>query len=139
MLWIKALHVIFMVTWFAGIFYLPRLFVYHAMAIDSISIARFKVMEQKLYIGIATPGALLTTFFGVWLLIADWQRYAHLRWMHWKLLLVILLWLYHLYCGRVWLNFKRGNNKRGHVYYRWVNEIPTVLLVGIIVLVIVQP
>src|SRR4029453_13334733 len=92
MLWLKAFHIVFMVTWFAGLFYLPRLFVYHAMAEDAISIARFKVMERKLYYGIMAPGAILTVFFGLWLLHEyAWGLYRSSGWLHLKLGLVLLL------------------------------------------------
>jgi putative membrane protein len=125
-----------MVTWFAGLFYLPRLFVYHAMAEDSISIERFKVMERKLYYGIMTPGAVLTIVFGVWL----WLGYGIAGgWLHAKLALVALLIAYHLYCGKLVADFKHGRNRRGHVYYRWFNELPVLVLFAIVILVIVKP
>lgn len=139
MLWIKAFHIIFMVTWFCGLFYLPRLFVYHAMADDRISIERFKIMERKLYYGIMTPGAILTTFSGIWLLSFNWQIYATLGWLQAKLVLVIVLWLYHFYCGKLMMVFKTDQNKRSHVFYRWFNEFPTILLIAIVILVIVKP
>jgi protoporphyrinogen IX oxidase len=136
MLWIKSLHVIFMVTWFAGLFYLPRLFVYHAMASDAVSIERFKVMQRKLYFGIMTPGAVLTIVFGVWL----WLGYGISGgWMHAKLALVALLIAYHLYCGKLVADFKHDRNTRGHVYYRWFNELPVVILFAVVILVIVKP
>lgn len=136
MLWVKSLHVVFMVTWFAGLFYLPRLFVYHAMAEDSISIERFKVMERKLFYGIMTPGAVLTVVFGVWL----WLGYGIAGgWLHAKLALVALLIAYHLYCGKMVADFKHGRNRRGHVYYRWFNELPVLILIAIVILVIVKP
>src|SRR5262245_64609962 len=97
MLWIKALHIIFVVTWFAGLFYLPRLFVYHAMAEDAASRERFKVMERKLYWGIMAPGAVLTIVFGAWLL-----TYGHSgAWLQVKLAVVGLTIAYHLYCGKL--------------------------------------
>jgi protoporphyrinogen IX oxidase len=136
MLWIKSLHVIFMVTWFAGLFYLPRLFVYHAMAEDEVSRERFKVMERKLFYGIMTPGGVLTIVFGLWL----WLGYGISGgWMHAKLLLVGLLVIYHLLCGRMVAVFKRDRNRHGHVFYRWFNEAPVLLLAGVVVLVIVKP
>lgn len=136
MLWIKALHIIFMVTWFAGLFYLPRLFVYHAMSDDRPSIERFKVMERKLYYGIMTPGAVLTIVFGVWL----WLGYGFSGgWLHAKLALVLGLIAYHLYCGRLLADFKQERNRHGHVYYRWFNEIPVVILIAAVVLVVVKP
>jgi putative membrane protein len=136
MLWIKAWHIIFMVTWFAGLFYLPRLFVYHSMSDDAASIARFKIMERKLFYGIMTPGAVLTIFFGMWL----WLGYgASGAWIHAKVTLVALLVIYHIYCGKLLLDFKHDRNKHSHVYYRWFNEIPVIALIAIVILVVVQP
>lgn len=140
MLWVKALHVSFMVTWFAGLFYLPRLFVYHAMSEDEISNKRFKIMERKLFWGIMTPGALLTIAFGVWLLVDyAWRAYATSGWLHAKLFLVLLLVIYHVYCGKLVNDFKHDRNHRDHVFYRWFNEIPVVALFAIVILVIVRP
>ena len=140
MLWLKALHLIFMVTWFAGLFYLPRLFVYHAMSTDPISIDRFKIMERKLYYGITTPRAILTILFGTLTLAqVGWGAYAASHWLPVKLGLVLLLVLYHLYCGKLLLDFKHDRNTRGHVWYRWFNEIPVVILIAIIVLAVVRP
>ena len=136
MLWIKALHVIFMVTWFAGLFYLPRLFVYHAMSTDKTSIERFKIMERKLFYGIMTPGGLLTVIFGLWL----WIGYGVTGgWMHIKFTLVLLLIAYHVYCGKLLNDFKADRNTRSHVFYRWFNEFPVLLMIAIIILVIVKP
>ncbi len=139
MLWVKSLHIIFMVTWFSGLFYLPRLYVYHAMAEDAISIERFKVMERKLFFGIMTPGAVLTIFFGGWLYLANWQVYSKLPWMHAKLTLVLLLFIYHFYLGKLLFQFKNNKNVHGHVFYRFINEIPVLFLVGIVFLVILKP
>lgn len=140
MLWLKALHLIFMVTWFAGLFYLPRLYVYHAMSFDDISNERFKVMERKLFFGIMTPGMILTFVFGIWMLAAyDWEIYGHAGWLHAKLALLALALVYHYFCG-VWLfDFKHDRNRRSHVYYRWMNEVPVLFLVGIIILAVVKP
>ncbi len=136
MLWIKSLHIIFMVTWFAGLFYLPRLFVYHTMSDDAPSIERFKVMERKLYYGIMTPGAVLTILFGLWL----WLGYGISGgWLHAKLALVIVLIAYHLYCGKLLADFKYDRNRRSHVYYRWFNEFPVVILIVVVILVVVKP
>ena len=137
MLWIKALHIIFMVTWFAGLFYLPRLFVYHAMSEDSASRERFKVMERKLYYGIMTPGAVLTVGFGLWLWLG-WFRGAG-GWLHAKLALVAMLIMYHLWCGRLLRAFKHDRNRRSHVWFRWFNEFPVVVLFAVVILVVVQP
>ena len=136
MLWIKAFHIIFMVTWFAGLFYLPRLFVYHAQSEDSVSRERFKVMERKLFFGIMTPGAILTIGFGRWL----WLGYGFYGgWLHAKLALVGVLVLYHLYCGKLLFDFRHDRNRHGHVFYRWLNELPVVLLIAIVLLVELQP
>lgn len=137
MLYIKSAHIIFMITWMAGLFYLPRLFVYHAQATDQISIDRFKIMERKLYFGIMTPGMVLTLVFGVWL----WLGYGFRGgWLHAKLLLVALLVVNHFYLGKLMTDFKHDRNKHGHVFYRWLNEIPTLpLLIGIVILVVVKP
>lgn len=139
MLWVKALHVIFMVTWFAGLFYLPRLYVYHAEASDPISIARFKIMERKLFFGIMTPGALLTIIFGIWTLSYSLSGYMQMGWFHLKLLCVLLLILYHLYLGQLLLAFKRDQNKHTHIFYRYLNEVPVLFLFAIVILAIVKP
>ncbi|MBI3528831.1 MAG: protoporphyrinogen oxidase HemJ [Betaproteobacteria bacterium] len=136
MLWIKAFHIIFMVTWFAGLFYLPRLFVYHAVSEDTTSRERFKVMERKLFFGIMTPGALLTIAFGLWL----WLGYGFYGgWLFAKMALVAVLVLYHGYCGKLMIDFKHDRNRHGHVFYRWLNELPVVVLIAIILLVELQP
>ncbi|MGB0712021.1 MAG: CopD family protein [Gammaproteobacteria bacterium] len=139
MLWVKAWHVIFMVTWFAGLFYLPRLFVYHAMSDDEISNERFKIMERKLFWGIMTPGAIITVALGLWMLIDAWGVYMSLGWMHAKLALIILLVAYHIWCGKLVLDFKHDRNHHSHVWFRWFNEAPVLALIGIIILVIVKP
>lgn len=136
MLWIKSFHIIFMVTWFAGLFYLPRLFVYHAMCSDQAGNDRFKIMERKLFYGIMTPGALLTIIFGMWL----WLGYGFAgAWLHAKLALVVVLIAYHIYCRKILLDFKYDRNQRSHVYYRWFNEIPVVILIAAVILVVVKP
>jgi len=139
MQWILAFHVIFVVCWFAGLFYLPRLYVYHAEAKDQISIDRFKIMERKLFWGIMTPSAILATAFGLWILIALWPSYMHQGWMHIKILMVIFLWTFHVYCWKLLMNFKYDRNPHSHQFYRWINEIPTVLLIIIVILVVVKP
>ena len=136
MLWLKAFHIVFMVTWFAGLFYLPRLFVYHAMTDDSPGSERFKVMERKLFYGIMTPGAVLTLASGAWL----WLGYSISGgWLHAKLTLVAILIAYHAYCGKLLLDFKHGRNRHGHVFYRWLNEFPVVILITVTVLVVIKP
>jgi len=139
MLWIKGLHVVFMVTWFAGLFYLPRLFVYHADARDEISHARFLVMERKLF-AIMTIGAVLTAVFGTWML-ADyaWVAYRSSGWLFTKLALVAALVLFHLYCLQIMREFRTGTARRSHVFYRWINEIPALLLIAIVLLAVVKP
>jgi putative membrane protein len=137
MLWVKSLHIVFVVTWFAGLFYLPRLFVYHAMANDAPSLERFKVMERKLLWGIMTPGAVLTVVFGFWLHLA-WFR-AEAGWLHAKVFLVFLLILYHVWCALLVRDFAAGRNKHSHVWYRWFNEVPVLFLFAIVVLVVVKP
>ncbi len=139
-MWLKALHLIFMVTWFAGLFYLPRLFVYHAMSDDAISNERFKVMERKLFYGIMTPGAILTLFFGLWMLTDyAWEAYRSSGWLHAKLALIGLLLIYHILCGKFVRDFKADRNQHSHVYYRWFNEFPVLVLVAIIILASVKP
>jgi putative membrane protein len=134
--WIKALHIIFMVAWFAGLFYLPRLFVYHAQAEDAASRERFKVMERKLYRGIMTPTMALTITFGMVL----WLGYGITGgWLHAKLVLVALLIAYHFWLGKLVDDFARDANRRGHVFFRWINELPLVLLAAIVILVVVKP
>ena len=139
MLWVKSFHIIFMVTWFAGLFYLPRLFVYHSMCEDEISNDRFKIMERKLFFGIMTPGAILTIIFGVLMLLPAWDAYMAGYWMHIKLGLVWLLIFYHLWCGMIVKSFKLDRNTRSHVWYRWFNEAPVLVLIAIVILVVVKP
>jgi putative membrane protein len=139
MLWIKAFHLIFMVTWFSGLFYLPRLYVYHAEAMDEISQARFKTMERKLYYGIATPGGVLTLIFGSWLLGLHWSLYLPMHWLQLKLGLIVLLVIYHVYLGKLLYDFKQDRNPHTSTFYRWLNEVPVIFLVGIILLAVVRP
>ena len=139
MLYIKSFHIIFMVAWFAGLFYMPRLFVYHAMAEDKISIERFKLMERKLYFGIMTPCMVITIVLGMWLL-AGYNIGAGQTWMHAKLALVLVLIAQHFYLGKLMIDFRDERNKRSHVFYRWLNEIPTLpALIAIVILVVVKP
>ena len=136
MLWVKTLHIVFMVTWFAGLFYLPRLFVYHAMSDDRPSLERFKVMERKLYWGIMTPGAVLTVVFGTWL----WLGWGFAGgWLHAKLALVVVLIAYHVWCGKLMMDFRRDRNAHSHVWYRWFNEFPVLLLIATVALVVLKP
>ena len=137
MLWVKSLHIVFMVTWFAGLFYLPRLFVYHALARDAIGIERFKLMERKLYFGIMTPGAVLTIVFGLWL----WLGYGISGgWLYAKLALVAILVAHHVWLGKLMLDFRHDRNRHGDLFYRWLNEIPALpVLLGAVLLVVVKP
>ncbi len=135
MLWIKMLHISFMVTWFAGLFYLPRLFVYHAMTTDTAGHERFLVMEKKLFI-LMTIGGVFTTLFGFWL----WLGYGISGgWLHIKLALVVMLILYHGLCYKKMLGFRNNSNPHSHVYFRWFNEFPTVLMFLMIGLVVIKP
>ncbi|MAD58213.1 MAG: TIGR00701 family protein [Porticoccus sp.] len=137
--WIIAIHVIAMVSWFSALFYLPRLFVYHSMSSDKISIERFKIMERKLYKGIANPSMVLTILMGILLFYLYPDYYKSAIWFHIKLLLVILLVIYHIFCQHLMLQFKDDKNIYSHIFYRWFNEIPVVMLVGIVILVVVKP
>ena len=136
MLVLKATHIIFMVTWFAGLFYLPRLFVYHAMSNDAISLERFKVMERKLFYGIMTPGGLITLITGIWL----WLGWGFMgAWIHIKVALVFVLVIYHVWCGVILIQFKNDTNKKSHIWFRWFNEFPVVILVAVVFLVVLKP
>ena len=136
MLWIKSLHIVFVVSWFAGLFYLPRLFVYHADATDGTGNERFKVMERKLYRGIMTPTMILTLVTGAWM----WLGYGiGGGWLHAKLVLVAVLVAFHFWLGKLVRDFATDANRRGHVFYRWINEVPLVLLFAIVALVVVKP
>ncbi|RMH17983.1 MAG: protoporphyrinogen oxidase HemJ [Gammaproteobacteria bacterium] len=139
MLWIKALHIITVITWFAAMFYLPRLFVYHAMAEDSISLNRFIIMERKLYRGIMTPSMVLVILSGGILLHHFWPVFKSSGWLHVKLLLVATLVAYHFYCGKLRNDFAEGRNAHGHVFYRWLNEAPVIALIIIVIMVVVKP
>jgi putative membrane protein len=138
-LYVKALHVVFMVTWFAGLFYLPRLFVHHAMTTDAATKERFKIMERKLAV-MMDIGATLTMIFGFWLLFSyGWHQYKHMGWLHVKLTLVALLVVYHVWCRILVRTFRNDENKRPHTWYRAFNEVPTILLIVIVIMVIVRP
>jgi len=133
-LWIKALHIFFMVSWFAGLFYLPRLFVHHAMTEDDATSNRLKIMERKLYFFI-TPWAILTILTGIWL----WLGYGFSgTWLSIKIILVVLLIVYHIVCGFFMVDFREDRNTRSDVFYRWFNELPVFLLLGIIFLVVTK-
>ncbi len=139
MIWVKALHIIFMVAWFAGIFYLPRLFVNHAMSDDPAVKSHLAIMERKLYRFI-TPWMVLTIAFGFWLLIDyAWQAYANMWWLKIKILLVAILVVYHFYCGRIVGELADGQNHRSHVWFRWFNEFPVLILFIVVILAVVKP
>jgi putative membrane protein len=138
-LWLKAFHLIFMTCWFAGLFYLPRLFVYHALSEDKTSRDRFKIMERKLYWGIMTPSALLTLTFGLGVIHSNLGYYSGLLWLKYKLALVLLLVCYHIYCGLCLRRFAQDNNTHSPVFYRVLNELPVFLLIGIVLLAILKP
>lgn len=139
MLWVKAFHIIFMVTWFAGLFYLPRLYVYHADAKDEISNQRFKIMERKLFV-MMTIGGVGTAIFGFWMLFDyGFSAYYATFWLYLKLLLVAGLIYYHYFCYKLLIDFRYDTNVRDHVYFRLINEIPVPILIGIVLLVVLKP
>jgi putative membrane protein len=139
MLIVKTLHIVFVISWYAGLFYLPRLFVYHAMAPadDRIGIERFKVMERKLYFGIMAPSAVLAIVFGLML----WFGYGIGGvWMQVKFALVVVLVGLHLYLGKLLADFRNDRNRHGHVFYRWLNEVPALpILVIVVYLAVAKP
>ena len=137
MLWLKAFHIVFVVTWFAGIFYLPRLFMYHAAAIDAPSIERFQTMEKRLF-AIMTIGATLTLLFGV-SMVSVAPSLLDFGWLRVKLLLVLALIGYHAWCYRLMADLRVGRNRRSSTWYRIFNEVPSVLLIAIVVLAVVKP
>ncbi|HHT0591855.1 TPA: protoporphyrinogen oxidase HemJ [Legionella anisa] len=139
MLYIKAFHIIAIVAWFAGLFYLPRLFVYHADTHDETSLIRFKIMEKRLYYGITWPAAIGTTILGLWLLSYNPSYYLKAGWMHAKLSLVVILWIYHVLCGHYLKAFAQDKNQKSTRFFRIYNELPTLLLIGIVILVVVKP
>jgi len=139
MLWIKAFHIIAVVCWFAAAFYLPRLFVYHAMAEDQTSKDRFIIMERKLYRGIMTPSLIAMLALGFWLSALNWEYYLSAGWYHAKLSLVALLVVFHFYCAHIKKQFSEDKMKKSHVFFRWFNEMPVFALVGIVILAVVKP
>jgi protoporphyrinogen IX oxidase len=139
MLWFKAFHIIAVICWFAALFYLPRLFVHHAMTEDNATSERFKIMERKLYRGIMTPSAVLSIIFGAIVYFYNPVYYSSSAWMHAKLFCVFLLIIYHYMCWHYLKLFREDNNTRPHTYYRVFNEVPTVLLIIIVILVVVKP
>ena len=142
MLWLKSFHLIFMVTWFAGLFYLPRLFVYHSLIdtrSDPAGDKRFQTMERKLFWGIMTPGAVLTIVFGTWMMLMNWDFYTRQAWMIVKLALVLALLAYHLWCGKLIACFARKSNRHNDIWYRRFNEVPTAILIAVVLLAVVRP
>jgi putative membrane protein len=138
-LWLKALHIVAIVCWFAGLFYLPRLFVYHSMSEDQASRDRFQVMERKLYRGIMMPSMVATLIFGGGMIILNPVLFSTGGWLHAKLALVVLLIGYHHICGAQLKRFARNENTRSHIFYRWFNELPVLLLLAIVILVVIKP
>ena len=138
-LWLKTFHLISIVCWFAGLFYLPRLFVYHAMSDDAPSRERFKVMERKLYRGIMLPSMVATLAFGIAMAALNPTLFTGGGWLHVKLALVLLLIGYHHMCGAQLKRFARDENVRGHVFYRWFNEVPVLFLLAIVILAVIKP
>ena len=139
MSWLLALHIISVIAWFAGLFYLPRLFVYHADTTDAATIAKFKIMERKLYRIIMRPAAYATLIFGAWLVWLNPSYYLQAGWFDAKLFLLVLLYGYHGYCGYLVRVFAKDNNTRSHKFYRWFNEVPTILMIAIVILAFVKP
>lgn len=139
MLWLKALHIIAVICWMAALFYLPRLFVYHAMSQDKISRDRFVIMERKLYRGIATPSMIATLILGFWTASYNWSYYIGAHWFWGKLLLVALLVVYHFYCRRFMKALAENRDIHNHVFYRWFNEAPVIALIPIVLLVVLKP
>lgn len=139
MLWVKTFHIIFMVTWFSGLFYLPRLYVYHASSDDRISNDRFKIMERKLFV-MMTIGGIGTAILGLWMLF-DYgiSAYYNTFWLYLKLALVAGLIYYHYACYKVMIDFRYDANVRDHVYYRLFNEVPVPFLIAIVILVVIKP
>ncbi len=137
-LWLKAFHIIFMVTWFAGLFYLPRLFVYHAMAEDAATREHLKLMERKLY-RFVTPLMWLMLGFGLWLIYLNgWNWFTVQSWLQIKLVLVAILIGYHFYCGKIVNVLRDDRNIKTHVFYRWFNEIPVLFLFAIVILAVIK-
>ena len=139
MLWVKAFHVFFVVSWFVGLLYLPRLFVYHSLTTDEAGKSRFRTMEKKLFV-IMTIGAAGAVTLGAWLLHAyAWAVYSTQGWLHFKLSLIAALLGYHIYCYRVVVAFSRGEQRHRPTYFRWMNEIPALVLLVVLILTVVKP
>ncbi|MCP3675697.1 MAG: protoporphyrinogen oxidase HemJ [Gammaproteobacteria bacterium] len=140
LLWLKALHIIFMVTWFAGLFYLPRLFVYHKICQEQSGRDLFKVMEYKLYYYITTPSSILTVILGFWLIdMYGWNILLHWEWLQIKLVFVVILIGFHLYCGKLLKAFAKDEDQHTEKFYRMINEIPVIPLIVIVIMAVVKP
>ncbi len=137
--WVLAFHIIAVICWFAALFYLPRLFVYHAMSEDSLSIERFIVMERKLYRGIATPSMIATVALGAWLASMSLDYYLSQLWFQLKVLLIVVLIAYHFACAYHLKQLRDGTSIKSHIYFRFFNEIPVLFLIAIVILVVVKP
>ncbi len=137
--WLEVLHIVSVVCWFAALFYLPRLFVYHAAAQDQIGIERFKIMERKLFRGIATPAMVASLGFGGALFSYAPDYFLAADWFFAKLALVVLLLAYHFLCGVYLRRFRDNRNTRSHVFFRWFNEVPVALLIAIVAMVVIRP
>ncbi|ALO47125.1 protoporphyrinogen oxidase HemJ [Pseudohongiella spirulinae] len=139
MAWLEAFHIMSVITWFAGIFYLPRLFVYHAMSDDQVSKDRFVIMERKLFKGIMTPSAIATVLFGSWLIASAPDYYLRQGWLHAKLSLVVLLIIYHISCWWFMVRFREDRNTHSHKFFRFYNEAPVLVMIAVVILVVVKP
>ena len=139
MLWLKAFHIIAVICWFAGLFYLPRLFVYHVGAADTAGHGRFVIMERKLYRGVMWPSLVLTVVLGFALLVMQWPAWQGQGWLHAKLALVLALVFYHLACGHYRVQLAERRCNKSHVFFRVFNEAPVLALVAIVILVVVKP
>ena len=137
--WVLAFHIIAVICWFAALFYLPRLFVYHAMSEDRVGIERFKLMERKLYNGIANPSMFATVLLGLWIVFMAPEAYLHQTWFQLKVFLVVLLIGYHYMCQSYMKQLAEDRSEKSHVYFRIFNEVPVLFLLGIVILVVVQP
>lgn len=139
MLWIKAFHIVAVISWMAALFYLPRLFVYHTMSEDEVSRERFKIMERKLLRGIANPAMIAVFIFGGWMSYLGWSYYSTQGWYWSKLVLVTLLTIYHHLCVRYFKQLRDDKCTKNHVFFRWFNEAPVLMMIGIVILVVVRP
>lgn len=139
MLWFKALHIIAMVCWFAGLFYLPRLYVYHSATQDLKIHEQLKIMEWRLFWYITTPAAVLTGIFGWLIIFTNYHYYEAMNWLHIKLILVLILFIYHVYLGKLLFDFKRDRILHTEKFYRYLNEVPTVFLIAIVLLAVIRP